>query len=53
MFYIIGNVHRGVGFTWVVERLPRDVWKYSRHGVFDDMETATIESERLNDKHDK
>lgn len=53
MFYIIGNVYRGVGFTWVVETLPRDAWKYSKHGAFYDMETATTECERLNDKYNK
>lgn len=48
MFYVIGNVYRGRGFTWIVETLPSDSWKYSRHGEYETLEEAEARSEAIN-----
>ena len=52
MYYVIGNVYRGEGFTWVesIETLPNDVWKYSRHGEFETLKEALAFSELCNER---
>lgn len=52
MFSVIGNVYRGQGFTWVLPdgHLLRDLWKYSKHGIFETLEEATQVSNELNKK---
>lgn len=51
MFYVIGNVYRGEGFTWVVDQYElnlTDTWKYSHHGKFNTRQEAEKVSKELN-----
>jgi len=52
MYYVIGNVYKGEGFTWIEngENLPNDLWKYSRHGEFEDENEALAFSELCNER---
>jgi len=55
MFRVIGNIYLGEGFTWVedisIKGYNDDLWKYSKHGIYETKEEALRVSEELNKKY--